>query len=258
GSPSSCVTNGLKGQPSRHPPEEVENRHPISISSYAWGEDYHRIIGEKLTELSEFIKREIDPDAMTKNHVDTGPILERSYAARAGLGWIGKNSCLINNGVGSFFFLGEILTTVALDDDQPAFDQCGSCTKCLDACPTGALPEPGVLDAPKCISYLTIEHKGGFTDEQKKMVGDHLYGCDICQEVCPYNDRIQASSDKAFYPRELFRSPDWERLEKINEGEFKAIRKGSPMERIRWDQWRRHLEACRLPAGKAGKNNGRG
>ncbi|MBI4374420.1 MAG: tRNA epoxyqueuosine(34) reductase QueG, partial [Deltaproteobacteria bacterium] len=214
--------------------------------SHAWGEDYHRIIGEKLTELSEFIQREIDPGAKTKAYVDTGPILERSYAARAGLGWIGKNSCLINNGVGSFFFLGEILTTVSLGYDQPALDQCGSCTRCLDACPTGALPEPGVLDATRCISYLTIEYKGEFTDQQKQRVGHHLYGCDICQEVCPYNDRIQASGNDAFYPRELFRSPDLERLEKISEGEFKEIRRGSPMERIRWDQWRRNLEACKL------------
>ncbi|MBI2081983.1 MAG: tRNA epoxyqueuosine(34) reductase QueG [Deltaproteobacteria bacterium] len=248
GSAQSCSPVARDRAPDPQPPAPESYR--ARISSYAWGEDYHRIVGEKLAQLAEFIQKEIDPGAQTKTYVDTGPILERSYAAQAGLGWIGKNTCLINNGLGSFFFIGEILTSLLLDYDRPTFDQCGSCTKCLDACPTGALPEPGILDATKCISYLTIEYKGEFTDQQKQMVGNHLYGCDICQEVCPYNDRIQASSHLEFYPRELFRSPDLEELAKVDERGFEAIRQGSAMERIRWGQWRRNLEACRNNKGR--------
>ena len=171
------------------------------IARYAQGEDYHEVLGQKLAQLEDFIHQEIDPGAGTKRYVDTGAILERSYAARAGLGWIGKNSCLINNGLGSFCFLGEILTTLVLEPDRPVLDQCGSCTKCLDACPTGALVEPGVLDSNRCISYLTIEYRAAFTPEQGQMVKGHVVGCDICQEVCPYNERISITPLPEFQPR---------------------------------------------------------
>lgn len=170
---------------------------PTAISRYAWGEDYHVVVGERLKHLEEFIKREIDPKAQTKSYVDTGPVLERSYAARAGLGWIGKNNLLINNGLGSFVFLGEILTTLEFDKsdyDRPQFDQCGTCTKCLEACPTQALIEPRILDANRCISYLTTAYKGELTPEQKGMIGNQTYGCDICQEVCPYNGNLKTAS----------------------------------------------------------------
>ncbi|MBI2067508.1 MAG: tRNA epoxyqueuosine(34) reductase QueG [Deltaproteobacteria bacterium] len=213
------------------------------ISSYAWGEDYHEVIGEKLEQLEIFIQQEIDSSAKTKSYVDTGPILERSYAARAGLGWIGKNTCLINNGVGSFLFLGEVLTTIPLRYDQPALDQCGSCTKCLEVCPTKALTEPYVMDATKCISYLTIEHKGEFSEEQGQRVGNHLYGCDICQEVCPYNERNSKSSVPEFYPRKEFVAPHLKEIESIREEEFQKIRHGSAMKRIKWKQWVRNLRA---------------
>lgn len=203
------------------------------IARYAHGEDYHRIVGDRLRTWEEFI-RAIDPEARTKSYVDTGPVLERSYAARAGLGWIGKNTMLLNEGLGSFFFLGEILTTIAFDETEygrPALDQCGTCTKCLDACPTGALPEPGVLDANKCVSYLTIEYRGEFSPEQEAMIGGHVYGCDICQEVCPYNDRIPATPLKEFQPRPGL--GDFE--------DFVRLIEGSAMDRISFAQWVRNL-----------------
>lgn len=176
----------------------------VPISRYAQGEDYHQVVGERLKGLEEFIVREIDPTAKTKAYVDTGPVLEKSYAARAGLGWIGKNTILINDGVGSFVFLGEILTTLEFaesDYDRPALDQCGTCTKCLDACPTAALVEPHILDARRCISYLTTAFKGPLSEEQRGMIGRHEYGCDICQEVCPYNEWIPVTRLSEFQPR---------------------------------------------------------
>jgi len=212
------------------------------ISSYAWGEDYHRVLGERLESLENFIKESF-PGIETKRYVDTGAILERSYAAQAGLGWIGKNTCLINNGVGSFFFIGEILTTLDFSDeeyDRPTLDQCGTCSKCLDACPTQAFVEPYVMDARRCISYLTIEYRGDFSEEQKKMVGEHVYGCDICQQVCPYNDRIQATSVKAFYPKQVWLESN-EKFAVMNEEEFKEVTKDSAMDRIKFKQWRRNL-----------------
>lgn len=220
--------------------------HPSGpVSNYAWGEDYHRVIGQRLEELRNFI-HSLVPGTESRNYVDTGPVLERSYAAQAGLGWIGKNTCLINNGLGSFVFLGEILTTLELPEteyDRPLLDQCGTCTLCLDACPTNALPEPYVLDANRCISYLTIEYRGDFTEEQKKEVKGHVYGCDICQTVCPYNDRIPVTPLKEFQPRPSLAAKTGQDLETITEEEFGKIRSDSPMERIRWEQWQRNVRS---------------
>jgi epoxyqueuosine reductase len=212
------------------------------IARYAHGEDYHRVIGEKLKALEAFIVSDVDREAKTKSYVDTGPVLERSYAARAGLGWIGKNTMLINDGLGSFFFLGEILTTLEFEPEDygvPALDQCGTCSKCLDACPTGAFPEPGVLDASRCVSYLTIEYKKEFTPEQSAMVGGHVYGCDVCQEVCPYNERIPETPSRDFRPRGAV-------IEFLNakgsagEATFSRLIEGSAMNRISLKQWRRN------------------
>lgn len=217
------------------------------IACYAHGEDYHRVIGEKLKTLEGLIVSSVDPMAKTKSYVDTGPVLERSYAARAGLGWIGKNTMVINEGLGSYFFLGEILTTMGFDEseyDRPALDQCGTCTKCLDACPTQALIEPGVLDANRCVSYLTIEYRGDFTPDQSKRIGGHLYGCDICQEVCPYNDRIPETPLKEFRLREGTKTLEGAGKEMDEAAFLKAI-EGSAMDRIRYGQWVRNTHAQR-------------
>jgi len=217
------------------------------IARYAHGDDYHRVIGEKLRELETFLA-EIAPEAKSKSYVDTGPVLERSYAARAGLGWIGKNTMLINEGLGSYFFLGEILTTLELDAEDygiPALDQCGTCSKCLDACPTGAFPEVGVLDANKCVSYLTIEYKKEFTPEQERMVAGHLYGCDVCQEVCPYNDRIPPTPLKSFFPRAEVAGLLQGGVVPEDEAFHRRLIENSAMSRITQAQWARNVAAVK-------------
>ncbi|QQR81705.1 MAG: tRNA epoxyqueuosine(34) reductase QueG [Deltaproteobacteria bacterium] len=219
-----------------------KNSHP-HISQYALGEDYHHVMLEKLKKLEAWIQSRF-PQSHSKAYVDTGAILERSYAARAGLGWIGKNTCLINDGLGSFFFIGEILTTLEFSEEDyglPALDQCGTCSKCLDACPTQAFVEPGVMDARKCISYLTIEYRGEFSEEQSSQVGGHVYGCDICQTVCPYNDRIPISYEKSFKLRSELKSLTLEK--EISEEEFKKMTHQSAMDRLKYPQWKRNVAA---------------
>jgi epoxyqueuosine reductase len=162
------------------------------IARYAWGRDYHEIMRSKLEKLRAAIN-EFAPEAETRVYVDTGPVSERAFARFSGLGWMGKNTCLINEEKGSWFFLGVILTSLALNPDLPAPDRCGSCRACLDACPTGALVEPYIMDASRCISYLTIELKGAIPQDLRAGMGANVFGCDICQDVCPWNRRSQDS-----------------------------------------------------------------
>jgi epoxyqueuosine reductase len=162
------------------------------ISRYAWGHDYHEIMRAKLEQLRAAVE-ELAPGVETRVFVDTGPIVERAFARFSGIGWMGKNTCVINQEKGSWFFLGVILTSLELAPDLPAPDRCGSCTACLEACPTGALIEPYVMDASRCISYLTIELQGSIPDEFRPKVGGNVFGCDICQDVCPWNSSRQSS-----------------------------------------------------------------
>jgi epoxyqueuosine reductase len=162
------------------------------ISRYAWGRDYHDIMRTKLEGLRKAIE-DLAPGVETRVYVDTGPIVERAFARYSGIGWTGKNTCLINPAKGSWFFLGVILTSLELEPDLPAPDRCGSCTRCLDACPTGALTEPYVMDASRCIAYLNIELKGSIPEKYREQIGANLFGCDICQDVCPWN-RSQTSA----------------------------------------------------------------
>ena len=180
---------------------EHERSHHGRVARYALGDDYHEVIKARLHALADWL-REVAPDAVTKTAVDTAPVMEKGLAARAGVGWQGKNTCTINENIGSWLLLGEIVTTLALPPDEPAVDRCGTCTRCLDACPTGAITAPYQLDARRCISYLTIEHREGEIDPAlAPKVGDWLYGCDICQDVCPWNSKAPDATDPALAPR---------------------------------------------------------
>lgn len=211
-----------------------------AISNYAWGDDYHEVFLEKLQALEKFISG-IEPQARMKSYVDTGAILERSYAASAGLGWIGKNTCLINQKKGSFFFIGEILTDLDLEPDRPVADHCGTCTRCIDACPTQALT-PYELQATKCISYLTIEHRGEIEPALQAKMGQHLVGCDICQDVCPWNKKIPLSEEPAFKPRAENVDPSLESLKSLKPEDFSVRFNKSPIKRLKWEGLQRNVE----------------
>ena len=176
-----------------------------------------------------------------KSYVDTGPILERSYAATAGLGWIGKNTSLLNSKIGSFFFIGEILTDLDLEFDRPVADHCGKCTRCLDACPTQAL-KPYEMDATRCISYLTIEHRGEVDPGLEAKMGHHLVGCDICQDVCPWNQDIPQSCEEAFDPWPGHFNPPLESVASLTPEEFTEKFRGSAIKRVKWEGLQRNAE----------------
>ena len=211
------------------------------ISRYAWGDDYHDVLKERLDALVAWIHAEAGDPVQTRAYVDTGPVQERVYAQYAGLGWIGKNTCLINPELGSWLFLGEIITTLDLEPDTQGLEQCGSCTKCLEACPTGALLEPGVLDSTRCLSYLTIEHRGDVPAEYHQAIGTHVYGCDICQEVCPYNQPAPVSRDTPWQPRAGLDLPRIVELTNRSDEELRALIKGTPMTRAKVAGLRRNL-----------------
>ncbi len=222
------------------PPEQNEKSHG-KIASYAWGKDYHKIVLEKLEALEKFILTEINPQAQNKSYVDTGAILEKNYAQEAGLGWIGKNTCLIHPKIGSWLFIGEVLTDLELAYDTPfATDHCGTCTRCLDACPTQAFTAPRILDARSCISYLTIEHRGEIPLEKREMMGSHISGCDICQDVCPYNHQPIPTTIKDFYPKTEFQENgsgniSLEKISKITPEEFQKLFFDSPIKRLKYE-----------------------
>ncbi len=203
------------------------------IARYAWGDDYHVVLRERLEALLRWMRAEASAEFEALVYVDTGPVQERVYAMHAGLGWIGKNTCLINPALGSWLLLGEIIVSLDLEPDSPEFDHCGSCTLCLEACPTGALPEPGVLDATKCISYLTIELKGPIPAEARDAVSNHVFGCDICQEVCPWNQMAVVSRRPEWQPRAIFDAPPLVELWRRSDAELSSALKTSALSRAR-------------------------
>ena len=207
------------------------------FARYALGDDYHDVMTARLRELLSFLKSEAGEGTEGRLYVDTGPILEREVARRAGLGWFGKNTMLINTRRGSYFFLGEIITNVALPVDAPSIGGCGTCTRCIDSCPTGAITAPYELDARRCISYLTIELKGAIPEEFRPALaasGNRIYGCDICQEVCPFNERRATPTDEpAFQPRPATTGRKLIDLLLLTEEEFWEQFKGSPVKRAK-------------------------
>lgn len=232
------------------------------ISYYAYGKDYHLVVKDKLRQLWQYITEELFPIPSSQHiatsgslsplergqgvchslaaptariFTDSAPILERYWAWKAGLGWIGKNTNLIIPGKGSFFFLGEIVTTLELDYDRPQANRCGSCRRCLDACPTGALDRPGHLNAGKCLSYLTIEHKGDIPTEQAARLGNRLYGCDTCQEVCPWNRFARPTREAAFHPTPDFLSLQKESLQDFTREDYNRIFAKSAVKRAKYE-----------------------
>lgn len=230
-----CVALSYNPQPEHYP---LLEKHPISC--YAWGKDYHEVLGEKLKILSDYLTQELAPGSKAKWYVDTGPVLERSYAAQAGLGWLGKNTLLLNKKYGSFLFLGEILTDAELVPDEPVENLCKTCTACLDTCPVGALEEPGLLNANKCISYLTLEHRSDLPENAD--LHGYLAGCDLCQTVCPYNTNAPAGREPSFQPRPEILSLTVEKASELHEMNFKVFTKESALERIKYPMWKRNAE----------------
>jgi epoxyqueuosine reductase len=221
------------------------------IARYAWGDDYHHVLNARLDTLVAWM-REVSPEPFdARAYVDTGPVQERVFAQYAGLGWIGKNTCLINRELGSWLFLSEIICTLALEPDTQGLEQCGSCTRCLDACPTGALVESGVLDSNRCLSYLTIELRTGIPEEHRASLGAHVYGCDICQEVCPYNQVPPRSGDAAWQPRAALDLPRLVDLWRRPDAELRTIMKGSAMTRAKLTGLRRNMAVAVGNTGNA-------
>jgi epoxyqueuosine reductase len=211
------------------------------ISRYAWGEcDYHDVILPKLRELEDRVRQFAGEDVRMWSYVDTGPVVERVLAQYAGIGWVGKNTCIINQQMGSWLFLGVILTSVELEPDLPAPDRCGTCTRCLDACPTNAFIDPYKLDASKCISYLTIEKRGAIPEDLREGMGRHVFGCDICQDVCPWNSKAPLTNHSEFQPRSGMVNPELVELATVSEGDFRERFRKSPVKRTKRSGLRRN------------------
>jgi epoxyqueuosine reductase len=225
------------------------------ISRYAWSQrDYHEVVLGKLRALEagllQMCERQKMPAPRTRCYVDTGPVIERIFAQYAGIGWIGKNTCILNEHLGSWLFLGVMLTSLELTPDLPPPDRCGSCTRCLDACPTNAFPAPYQLDATRCISYLTIEKRGAIPEDLRSDMGRQVFGCDICQDVCPWNREAPLTKAPELQPRAALVNPDLGWLAGLSVEEFREIFRGSPVKRARFNGLRRNVA---LALGNSGE-----
>lgn len=222
-----------------NPAPEKENA-SYRISSYAYGMDYHRVIKKKLNQLIEAIRGRAG-EIQARSCVDTAPVMEKAWAARCGLGWIGKSTNLITKSAGSFYFLAEVLLDMELDYDQPAADHCGKCRRCIDVCPTGAITEPYVLDACRCISYLTIEHKTAIPEEMAGTYSDWIFGCDLCQEVCPFNRFAKPHDEPAFEPPPDIFSMTVDDWRKLTPRRFDELFRGSAVMRAKYEGLMRNI-----------------
>jgi epoxyqueuosine reductase len=253
-SAQSVIVTGTLYNTDRPYSTEIADQGRAQIARYAWGDDYHEVIGSRLDALLAWMREQSPQPIDARAYVDTGPVQERVYAQHAGLGWIGKNTCVINPEIGSWIFLGVIICSLPLAVDAPSLDQCGSCTLCIEACPTQAIVAPGVLDSTRCISYLTIELKGAVPAEHLSGIGSHVYGCDVCQEVCPWNASAPQSSDPAWQPR-----PAWDRVDLLSlahrsDDELTAALRRSPMKRAKAQGLRRNVSIALQNADPDGRS----
>ena len=221
-------------------PKNFQNNDLTKVSKYAYGKDYHHVIRDKLKLLLEFIKEEIG-DVYGRVFVDSAPILEKAWAEKSGIGWIGKNSNLITKQVGSFYFLAELIIDIELDYDSKEFDHCGDCTACIDACPTEAIVEPYVVDGSKCISYFTIELKDNIPNDYKGKFDNWVFGCDICQDVCPWNKFSKAHSEPLFDPKSDFVDMSKDEWYEITEETFNKVFDNSALKRAGYNGLKRNL-----------------
>jgi epoxyqueuosine reductase len=222
-------------------PSEFQNEESYKISKYAYGKDYHNVIKKKLKKLLNTIKREIG-DVSGRAFIDFAPVMEKAWAAKSGLGWLGKNNNLLTKQVGSFYFIAELIIDLELEYDHATTDHCGSCTACIDACPTQAIIQPYVVDGSKCISYFTIELKDNLPQEMKGKLDDWVFGCDVCQDVCPWNKFSKPHKEPYFTPNKeilSFTKKDWE---EITEDTFNKVFKGSAVNRTQLSGFKRNIQ----------------
>ncbi len=240
-----CAINYNTAQPYS---TQVRHKHRGWISRYAWTkQDYHKIVLQKLKRVETRLRAAVEEGELspvhqleTRCYVDTGPLVERVYAKYAGIGWIGKNTCVINQGLGSWLFLGVILTSIELTPDLPAPDRCGSCRRCIDACPTDAFISAYQLDSNRCISYLTIEKRGAIPEELRAGIGRQVFGCDICQDVCPWNRKAGTTVEAEFQPRPELVNPALDWLAEMTAEDFVETFRGSPVRRTKLSGLRRN------------------
>ena len=235
----SVVMLGLNYGPETDPLAALRRREAGAVSVYARHRDYHEVVKGKLKDLAGLVARQ--GGAEVKVFVDTAPVMEKPLAEAAGLGWAGKHTNLVSRDFGSWLFLGSIFTTLDIAPDAPMADHCGSCRACLDACPTGAFPAPYVLDARRCISYLTIEHKGHIAPELRPLMGNRIYGCDDCLAACPWNKFAEAGRDAKLRARDDLAAPPLDLLSRLDDAGFRALFAGGPIRRIGVDRFLRNV-----------------
>ncbi len=235
----SVIVVALNYGPAQDPLELLEHKERGNVSVYARNKDYHDILKKRVKAIARWLHQEYD--AGVKVFVDTAPVMEKPLAARAGIGWQGKHTNLVSRDAGSWFFLAEVFTTLELSPDEAEVDHCGSCRRCLEVCPTNAFPAPYRIDARRCISYLTIEHKGHIAQEFRKPMGNRIYGCDDCLAVCPWNKFAEPTGEEAFLPRAELTAPRLRDLALLDDAAFRQVFSGSPVKRVGRDRFVRNV-----------------
>ncbi len=224
---------------------------------YAYGRDYHKVVKKKLDKLLQFIREYIDPDVQGRSFADSAPIMERYWAQQSGIGWIGKNGLIIIPNHGSYFFLGELLINMELFPDNPMASKCGSCTRCMDSCPTQAIVNPTIIDARRCISYLTIENKDEIPEELASHLENRIYGCDACQQCCPWNRFARPTDEDDFTPKPHFWEIDYHTIHDMDESSYMHHFSGMAIKRAGLDGLRKNLRALHKQAGKQARSQGK-